>query len=132
MCNYEHAQKVWRAFNVKNLGEYHDLYLNTDVILLADVFEAFRDTCLEYYQLDPVHFYMSPGLDWQVCLKKMGIKLELLTDPDVLLMFKRGIQGGNTQVVHRYVRVNNKYMGDKYDPEEPSTFLQCKQYKQSV
>ena len=61
-CDYEHAQKVWRAFNLKNLGEYHDLYLKTDIILLANMFEAFWDTCLECYQLDPAHFYTSPGL----------------------------------------------------------------------
>ena len=89
--DYEHAQKVWRAFNLKDLGKYYDLYLKTDVILLANVFEAFRDTCLEYYQLDLAHFYTSPGLAWQVCLKKTGIKLELLTDLDMLLMFEYGI-----------------------------------------
>ena len=98
--DYEHVQKVWDAFNIKNLGEYHDLYLKTDVILLSNVFEAFRDTCLEHYKLDPAHFYTSPGLAWKVCLKKTGIKLELLTDPDMLLMFERGIRGGITQVVH--------------------------------
>ena len=122
--NYEHAQKIWRVFNLKSLGEYHDLYLKIDTILLANVFEAFRGTCLEYYQLDPVHFYTSPGLAWQACLKKMGIKLELLTDPDMLLMFERRIRGGITQAVHRYMKVNNKYMGDKFNLEEPSSFIQ--------
>ena len=91
--DYQHAQKVWNAFNIKNLGEYHDLYLKTDVILLANVFEAFRDTCLEHYKLDPAHFYTSPGLAWKACLKKMGVKLELQTDPDMLLMFEHGIRG---------------------------------------
>ena len=123
-CDYEHAQKVWRAFSLKNLGEYHDLYLKTDVILLANMFEAFRDTCLEYYQLDLAHFYTSPGLAWQACLKKTGIKLELLTDPDMLLMFKHRIRGGITQAVHLYMKANNKYMGKQYDPEEGSSFLQ--------
>ena len=118
-CNYEHAQKVWRALNAKNLGEYHDLYLKTDVILLANVFEAFRDTCLEYYQLDLAHFYMWPRLAWQVCLKKTGIKLELLTNLDMLL-----IRGGITQAVHRYTKANNKYMSDKFNLQEPSSFLQ--------
>ena len=120
---YEHAQKVWRAFNLKNLGEYHDLYLKTNVILLANVFEAFRDTCLEYYRLDLAHFYTLPGLAWQACLKKMGIKLELLTDPDMLLMFEHGIRGSITQAVHRYSKANNMYMG-KHNPEEESRFLQ--------
>ena len=106
------------------MGEYHDLYLKTDVILLANMFEAFRDTCLEYYQLDPAHFYTSPGLAWKACLKKTGIKLELLTDLNMLLMFEHGIRGGITQAVHRYAKVNNKYMGDKFNHEEPSIFLQ--------
>ena len=122
--DYEHARKVWRAFNLKHLGEYHNLYLKTDVILLDNVFEAFRDTCLEYYRLDLAHFYTSSGLAWQACLKKMGIKSELLTDPDMLLMFERGIQGGITQAVHQYMKVNNKYMGDKYNHKEESSFLQ--------
>ena len=68
--DYEHAQKVWEVFSLKNLGEYHDLYLKTNIILLANMFEAFRDTCLEYYQLNPDHFYTLPGLSWQACLKK--------------------------------------------------------------
>ena len=89
--DYEHVQKVWCTFNIKNVGEYHHLYLKTDVILLANVFEAFRDTCLEHYKLDPAHFYPSPGLVWKACLKKTGIKLKLLTDPDMLLMFERGV-----------------------------------------
>ena len=123
-CDYEHAQKVWRAFNLKDLGEYHNLYLKTDVILLANVFEAFRDTCLEYYRLNLAHFYTSPGVVWQACLKKMGVKLELLTNLDMLLMFNHGIRGGITQAVHRYVKANNKYMVDKFNLEEPSSFLQ--------
>ena len=98
--DYEHVQKVWDAFNIKNLGEYHDLYLKTDVILLSNVFEAFRDTCLEHYKLNPAHFYTSPGLAWKTCLKKTRIKLELLTNPDMLLMFELGIRGGITQAIH--------------------------------
>ena len=98
--DYKHAQKVWCTFNIKNLGEYHDLCLKTDITLLSNVFEAFRDTCLEHYKLDPAHFYTSPGLAWKVCLKKTEVKLELLTDPDMLLMFKHGIRGGITQAVH--------------------------------
>ena len=92
--DYQHAQRVWNEFNINNLGEYHDLYLQTDVILLANVFEAFRDTCLKHYKLDPVHFYTSSGLAWKACLWKTPVRLELLTDPDMLLMFERGIRGG--------------------------------------
>ena len=119
--DYEHAQRVWKGFNMKNLEEYHDLYLKTDVILLSYVFEAFRNTCLKHYSLDPAHFYTSPGLAWQACLKKMGVKLELFTDPDMLLMFERGIRSGITQAVLRYAKANNKYMGDL---EEESSFMQ--------
>ena len=94
------------------------------VILLANVFEAFRDTCLEHYSLDPAHFYTSPELAWKACLRKTRVRLELLTDPDMLLMFECGIRGGITQVVHHYASVNNKYMGDKFDPSEESSYLQ--------
>ena len=92
--DYQHAQRVWKEFGIHNLGDYHDLYLRTDVVLLANVYEAFRDTCLKHYKLDPVHFYTSPRLAWKACLKCTGIRLELLTNPDMLLMFERGIRGG--------------------------------------
>ena len=122
--DYQCTQKVWDEFGIRNLGDYHGLYLQMDVILLANVFEAFRDTCLEHYKLDPAHFYTSPGLAWKVCLKRIGIKLELLTDPDMLLMFERGIRGGITQAVRKYASANNKYMGDKFNPREDTTYLQ--------
>ena len=73
--DYQHTQNVWKASSIRDLGEYHNLYLKTDVILLANVFKAFRDTCLEHYKLDPAHFYTSPGLAWNACLKKTGVKL---------------------------------------------------------
>ena len=95
---------------MKNLGEHHDLYLKTDVLLLSNVFEKFRNDCLENHKLDPAHFYTSPGLAWQACWKKTGVKLELLTDPDMLLMFEKGIRGGITQAVHRYGKASDKYM----------------------
>ena len=94
------------------------------MVLLANVYEAFRDTCLKHYKLDPVHFYTSPGLACKACLKHTGIKLELLTDPDMLLMFEWGIRGGNTQVACKYASANNKYMGDRFDPRSESSFLQ--------
>ena len=100
--DYQRAQRVWKEFGTRNLGDYHNLYLRTDVVLLANVFEAFRDTCLKHYKLDPAHFYTSPGLAWRACLKCTGIKLELLTDPDILPMFEQGIRGGIIQVVRKY------------------------------
>ena len=122
--DYEHAQRVWKEFGIHNLGDYHDLYLRTDVVLLANVYKAFRDTCLRHYKLDPVHFYTSPGLAWKACLKHTGIRLKLLTDPDMLLMFERGIRGGITQAVRKYAAANNPYMGDKFNPNEDTTYLQ--------
>ena len=127
--DYEHAQEVWNRITPKQneitLGDYHDVYLATDVLLLADVFETFRKTCLNHYGLDPAHFYTSPGLSWEACLKKTGVELELLTDHDMLLMFEKGIRGGIVQAVHRYAKANNKYMGQNYNPEEEeSSYLQ--------
>ena len=122
--DYQHAQRVWKEFGIHNLGDYHHLYLRTDVVLLANVFEAFRDTCLKHYQLDPAHFYTYPGLAWKACLKRTGIRLELLTNPDMLLMFERGIRGGVTQAVRKYASANNKYMGDKFNPNDDTTYLQ--------
>ena len=75
---YEHAQAVWEAFGCETLGDYHDLYVETDVTLLADVFENFRSLCEEQYGLDPAHYYTSPGLSWDALLKKTGVELELL------------------------------------------------------
>ena len=122
--DYQNAQRVWEEFGIRNLEDYHVLYLRTDVVLLANVYEAFRDTCLKHYSLHPAHFYTSPGLAWKACLKRTGIKLELLTDPDMLLMFEQGIRGGITQSVCKYAAANNKYMGDKFEPNEDTTYLQ--------
>ena len=94
------------------------------MVLLTNVYEAFRDTCLKHYKLDPAHFYISPGLAWKACLKCTGIKLELLTDPDMLLMFERGIRGGITKVVCKYASANNKYMGDRFNTKSESSYLQ--------
>ena len=120
---YEHAKKVWHKFDLRNLEDYHDLYLKTDVILSANVFEEFRNTCMKHYGLDPVNFYTSPGLAWKACFKKTGIKLERLTDPDILMIFERGIRGGITQAVHRYAKANNKYM-DSMNTEIESSYIQ--------
>ena len=122
--DYQHTQRVWKEFGIHNLGDYHDLYLRTDVVLLANMYETFRDTCLKHFKLDPVHFYTSPGLAWKTCLKHQGIKLELLTDPGMLLMFEQGIRGGITQMVHKYTSANNKYIGDRFNPKSESSYLQ--------
>ena len=121
--DYQHVHHVWKEFRIHNLGDYHDLCLSTDVFLLANVFEAFRNTCLEHYSLDPANFCTSPGLAWKACLRKIRVRLELLTDPDMLLMFERGIRGGITQAVHRHASANNPYMGDQYNPGQKSSYL---------
>ena len=112
--DYRHGNNVFKRFKLKNLGEYHGLYVQSDTLLLADVFENFRNTCLKVYELDPAHFLLLPGLAWQACLKKTNIKLELLTDYDMLLMVVEGIRGGICHSIHRYAKANNKYM-ENYD-----------------
>ena len=105
--DYAHAQKVWDTFNIKNLGEYHDLYVQSDTALLADVFENFRDKCIEIYKLDPAHFLSAPGQAWQACLKKTEVEYELLTDNDMLIIFEKGTRGGMCQATYRYAKANN-------------------------
>ena len=141
--DYEHEQQVWDTMENKTLGCYRNTYLKTDVLLLADVFETFRNTCLENCKLYPAHFYTAPGLGWQAllntaseyCEHEVSIKtahyahpdefrLELLRDIEKLLMFEKGIRRGITQAVKRYAKGNNKYMKDQYNPDEKSTYLQ--------
>ena len=112
--DYRIALKVFNKFNIKNLGEYHDLYVQIDTILLADVFESFRNLCLNTYKLDPACFLSLPGLAWQACLKHSGIKLEFMSDINMLLMLEEEIRGGICNSVFRHAKANNKYMKD-YD-----------------
>ena len=122
--DYEHANRVWKEFGLKDLGEYNDLYLKTDVILLANVFKAFRKVCLKNYGLDPAYFYTAPRLAWKACLKKMRIRLELLLDSDMLLMFERGIKGRITQSINRWAKANNPYIASEFVPDKPTRYLQ--------
>ena len=118
--DYRHGNNVFKRFKLKNLGEYHDLYVQSDTLLLADVFENFRNTCLKVYELDPAHFLSLPGLAWQACLKKTNVKLELLTDYNMLLMVDEGIRGGICHSMHRHAKANNKYM-ENYDENKESS-----------
>ena len=117
--DYNHAQTVWSDFQIENLGQYHDLYLKTDVLLLADVFENFRKVCHHYYQLDPAHYYTSPGLAWSAMLKKTGVELELLTDLDQHLFIEKGIRGGIAMIVQKYAEANNRLL-EGYEREKPT------------
>ena len=121
--DYQHAINVWNTFNCKTFKDYHDLYLKSDVLLLAHVFENFRKTCLKHYKLDPAHYYTSPGLAWDACLKETGQRLQLLHDYDMLMMFERGIRGGITHISKRYAEANNKYM-ENYNPDKLTTYIQ--------
>ena len=119
---YEHVLNVWKKFNIKTLKDYLKLYNISDVLLLADVFENFRDICLKNYGLDPVHYYTAPGLAWDAMLKMTKINLELLSDVDMLLMVEKGIRGGISIISNRYGKANNKYMKD-FNNSEPSKYL---------
>ena len=103
--DYAHANNIFKKFNINNLGEYHDLYVRSDTLLLADIYENFRQSCLENYELDPAHF------------------VQLLTDYDMLLMVEEGIRGGICHAVQRYAHANNKYMKD-YDKKKKPSYIQ--------
>ena len=120
--DYAHAQNVWEVFGCQSMGDYCDLYCRTDVLLLADVFETFRKTCMGQYSLDPAHYYTSPGLSWDALLKKTGVELELLTDYDQHLFIEKGLRGGISMVSKRYARANNPLI-EGYDSSKPNTHI---------
>ena len=111
-----------RSIWIKHLDEYHDLHVQCDTLLLADVFENFRDKCIEIYGIDPAHFLSAPGLAWQACFKKTKVELELLTNIDILLMVEKWIRGGICQSIHGYPKANNKYIKN-YNKDIISSYL---------
>lgn len=121
--NYNHAHYVWQNFNIQNLGEYSDLYMKTDILLLADIFENFREKSVQCYRLDPAYSYTLPNYAWEVMLLYTDIHMELLTDIDMLMFIERGIRGGIAQCITRYARANNKYMQSDYDPNMTTNYL---------
>ena len=120
--DYKHAQNVWNTFKLTSMGDYHDLYLQSDILLLADVFENFRKTCLKYYKLDPCHYFTSPGLAWDAMLKMTDIKLELMTDIDMFQFIEKGMRDGISYIANCYGKANNKYM-KSYDEKAPSKYI---------
>ena len=120
---YERAQKIWEHFGIRNLGQYHDLYLRTDVSLLTDVFEHFRDLCLEYYGLDPAHYFTLPNFAWDAMLLKTGVILEPFADQTMYEMIEKGLRGGMCQVSHKEAKANNEYMEGEYDENRPSNYI---------
>jgi len=114
---------------MQTMREYHDIYLQSDVILLTDIFEEFRTMALNYYyKLDPLHYYSSPGMSFDACLKMTGVSLQLLTNPDEYLFIEKGLSGGICMISNRYAKANNPYMGSLYDENVPNsyiTYLDC-------
>ena len=116
------AKRLCKNFEIRNLREYHDLYVQRDTLLLADIFENFRNMCLKIYEPDLAKYLSAPGLAWQAALKKVKVKLDLLTGIDMLLMVKKGIRGGICHSIYQYAKANNKYMKD-YDKNKESSYI---------
>ena len=116
------CQKTWDKFEMKNMGDYHDHYFKRDVLLLADIFEKFIDSCLRYYGSDPCHYFSSPGLSWDAMFKMTDIKLEKISDIDKYLFIEKELRGGISYIAKGYAKANNKYLNDS-DPKKPSAFI---------
>ena len=119
---YQHAENVWNTFDLETMGNYHDLYATSDVLLLAELFENFRRTCKQYYKLDPYHYFTGPGLAWDAMLKMASIKLELMVDINMSQFIEKGMRGGVSCIIHRHGKANNKYM-DGYDGKALSKYI---------
>ena len=121
--DYNKAKQIWKHFGIKSMGDYHDLYLKTDVLLLTDVFENFRDMCLSYYGLDPVYYYTLPNFAFDAMLNLTGIEIDLVYDQEMYEMIEAGLRGGMTQTTCKKVEANNKYMGSDYDKNKASSYI---------
>ena len=121
--DYNKAKQIWKHFGIKSMGDYHDFYLKTDVLLLTDVFENFRDMCLSYYGLDPVYYYTLPNFAFDAMLKLTGIEIDLVYNQEMYEMIEAGLRGGMTQTTSKKVEANNKYMGSDYDKNEANSYI---------
>ena len=122
-ADYNFVQKLWTTFCLKNLGELHNLYVETDTLLLADVFENYRKVIHNNYELDPVHFYTAPALSWSAGLKFTEAKLEIPLDVDMMMFFDLGLTGGMSMVADHFARANNKHLKELYDPATLQSFI---------
>jgi hypothetical protein len=126
--DYDRAKLTWNTFNCKTLQDYHDLYLMTYVLLLADVFQNFRGTALNCYGLDPLHYLTLSSFSWDACLKMTGVQLELFTDEEESLFVGNNIRGGIATISHHLANANNKYAPETFNPDQPNsyiTYLDC-------
>ena len=121
--DYGHARRVYKEFNNKNIGDCHDLHVQTGTLLLADLFKSFKNKCIKIHELGHGHFLLAPGLAWQACFKKTRIELDLLTDVGMLLMVERGIRGGICYAVHCYAKANKMYMKN-YGKNKDLSYIQ--------
>ncbi|XP_068994037.1 uncharacterized protein [Neodiprion pinetum] len=122
-ADYEHAKNVWEEFHLESLGDYSDLYLKTDVLLLAEIFENFRASCFKTYDLDPLHYYTAPGLAFDAMLKHTNVTLQLLDNPEMVLFIERAIRGGVVQCSNRHAGANNRFMEKDFDPNKAESNL---------
>ena len=121
--DYTFVKNLWKTFKLRNLGELHDLYMETDTLLLADVFENYREVIMKNYDLDPIHFYTAPSLSWSAGLKFTNVKLEIPSDIDMHIFFDRGLRGGISMVSHPYAKANNKHMKEYYDVKTKQSYI---------
>ena len=120
--NYDRAREIWAHYNMKTMQNYHDHYLLSDVLLLADVFQNFRNSVYQQHHLDPLHFITLPSLAWASALKYAGAKLDLITDSDMHLMFENNMRGEIATISQRYAQANNPLV-EGYDPSKPNSWI---------
>jgi len=120
--DYNFAQMVWKTFNCNTIKDYIKLYLESDVLILTDVFENFRKICQKIYKLDPINYVTAPSISWDAMLKYTNVNLELISDGDMYNFLKRAIRGGLTQCTQRISIANNKYITN-FDSSKPNNYL---------
>jgi len=121
-ADYKRADLTWKDFNIQSLQEYHDHYLKSNVLLLSDIFESFRQSVFVRHKLDCLHFPTLPSLVWAAALRHTDVELDLITDPDAYLLIENSIRGGMATISNRYSKANNPYL-EGYDESKPTTYI---------